>query len=174
MCHFLGVLVPIGTRDFENWKKPFYLKESNIVPRVAGLQSVRIVPCGFCPAARLAVKWIYVHFSKQESWTQIHSHFPVSLLITSIYYLISIHLSDISFDNFSWHFSVRLIVNECSFIMLLNSTNPTRHFINMLTLILKHKRYKCLKSAKVIRMDNKEFSKNLEKQTRKFRIMSST
>ncbi len=58
--------------------------------------------------------------------------------------------------------------------MLLNSTNPTRHFINMLTLILKHKRYKCLKSAKVIRMDNKEFLKNLEKQTRKFRVMSST
>jgi len=35
---------------------PFYLKESNIVPQVTGLQSVLIVPCGFCPAASLAVK----------------------------------------------------------------------------------------------------------------------
>jgi len=35
---------------------PFYLKESNIVPQVAGLQSVLIVPCGFCPAASLAVR----------------------------------------------------------------------------------------------------------------------
>lgn len=35
---------------------PFYLKESNIDSQVAGLQSVLIVPCGFCPAASLAVK----------------------------------------------------------------------------------------------------------------------
>ena len=35
---------------------PFYLKELDIVPRVAGLQSVLIVPCGFCPAVSLAVK----------------------------------------------------------------------------------------------------------------------
>jgi hypothetical protein len=35
---------------------PFYLKESNIVPQVAGLQSVLIVPCRFCPAASLAVR----------------------------------------------------------------------------------------------------------------------
>ena len=35
---------------------PFYLKESDIVPQVTGLQSVLIVPCGFCPAASLAVK----------------------------------------------------------------------------------------------------------------------
>jgi len=35
---------------------PFYLKESNIVPQVAGLESVLIVPCGFCPAASLAVR----------------------------------------------------------------------------------------------------------------------
>ena len=35
---------------------PFYLKELDIVPRVAGLQSVLIVPCRFCPAASLAVK----------------------------------------------------------------------------------------------------------------------
>ncbi len=35
---------------------PFYLKETDIIPRVAGLQSVLIVPCGFCPAASLAVR----------------------------------------------------------------------------------------------------------------------
>jgi len=35
---------------------PFYLKESDILPRVDGLQSVLIVPCRFCPAASLAVR----------------------------------------------------------------------------------------------------------------------
>ena len=35
---------------------PFYLKELDITPQVAGLQSVLIVPCGFCPAASLAVQ----------------------------------------------------------------------------------------------------------------------
>jgi hypothetical protein len=35
---------------------PFYLKESDILPRAAGLQSVLIVPCRFCPAASLAVR----------------------------------------------------------------------------------------------------------------------
>jgi hypothetical protein len=35
---------------------PFYLRESDIRPRVAGLQSVLIVPCRFCPAASLAVR----------------------------------------------------------------------------------------------------------------------
>jgi len=35
---------------------PFYLKESDIVSKVAGLESVLIVPCGFCPAASLAVR----------------------------------------------------------------------------------------------------------------------
>ena len=35
---------------------PFYLKELNIPPRIAGLQSVLIVPCRFCPAASLAVR----------------------------------------------------------------------------------------------------------------------
>lgn len=34
---------------------PFYLKESNILPQVAGLTSVLIVPCRFCPASSLAV-----------------------------------------------------------------------------------------------------------------------
>jgi hypothetical protein len=35
---------------------PFYLEESDILPRVAGLRSVLIVPCRFCPAASLAVR----------------------------------------------------------------------------------------------------------------------
>jgi len=35
---------------------PFYLKESNVLPQVAGLRSVLLVPCRFCPAASLAVK----------------------------------------------------------------------------------------------------------------------
>ncbi len=35
---------------------PFYLKRLDIVPRVVDLQSVLIVPCGFCPAASLAVR----------------------------------------------------------------------------------------------------------------------
>ena len=34
---------------------PFYLKESNVLPEVDGLQSVLLVPCRFCPAASLAV-----------------------------------------------------------------------------------------------------------------------
>ena len=35
---------------------PFYLKELDIIKQVAGLQSVLIVPCRFCPAASLAVR----------------------------------------------------------------------------------------------------------------------
>ena len=35
---------------------PFYLKEREILPQVAGLRSVLIVPCRFCPAASLAVR----------------------------------------------------------------------------------------------------------------------
>lgn len=34
---------------------PFYLREADVLPQVAGLQSVLIVPCRFCPAASLAV-----------------------------------------------------------------------------------------------------------------------
>lgn len=34
---------------------PFYLEEVDILPQVAGLRSVLIVPCRFCPAASLAV-----------------------------------------------------------------------------------------------------------------------
>ncbi|MCP4201675.1 MAG: hypothetical protein GY769_07050 [bacterium] len=35
---------------------PFYLRESDVLPQVAGLQSVLIVPCRFCPAASLSVR----------------------------------------------------------------------------------------------------------------------
>jgi hypothetical protein len=35
---------------------PFYLRESDILSQVAGLQSVLVVPCRFCPAASLAVR----------------------------------------------------------------------------------------------------------------------
>ena len=35
---------------------PFYLKESDVSSRLAGLQSVLIVPCRFCPAASLSVR----------------------------------------------------------------------------------------------------------------------
>ena len=45
-----------GTRDLENLRMPFYLKEAEILPDVVGLRSVLIVPCRFCPAASLAVK----------------------------------------------------------------------------------------------------------------------
>jgi hypothetical protein len=35
---------------------PFYLEESDVIPKVAGLRSVLIVPCRFCPAASMAVR----------------------------------------------------------------------------------------------------------------------
>jgi len=35
---------------------PFYLKESDSLPQLAGLHTVLIVPCRFCPAASLAVR----------------------------------------------------------------------------------------------------------------------
>jgi hypothetical protein len=35
---------------------PFYLRGTDVIPKVAGLRSVLIVPCRFCPAASLAVR----------------------------------------------------------------------------------------------------------------------
>ena len=35
---------------------PLLLKEMEILPQIAGLESVLIVPCRFCPAASLAVR----------------------------------------------------------------------------------------------------------------------
>jgi hypothetical protein len=53
---------------------PFYLKESDVLPRVAGFSSVLIVPCRFCPAASMAVRekkpyiQLFRHFLKTESY----------------------------------------------------------------------------------------------------------
>jgi len=56
---------------------PFYLKESDIVPQVAGLQSVLIVPCGFCPAASLAVseKKPYIELFRKFWRTEAYESF---------------------------------------------------------------------------------------------------
>ena len=60
---------------------PFYLKESDIVPRVAGLQSVLIVPCGFCPAASLAVreKKPYIELFRKFLKTEAYESFIQAL-----------------------------------------------------------------------------------------------
>jgi len=53
---------------------PFYLRESDVLPRVAGLSSVLIVPCRFCPAASLAVRekkpyiQLFRHFLRTEAY----------------------------------------------------------------------------------------------------------
>ncbi len=51
---------------------PFFLKEKDNFPEVAGYKSVLIVPCRFCPAASLAV-------SRNESYIE----FPQRLLKTA-------------------------------------------------------------------------------------------
>jgi len=60
---------------------PFYLKESDILPRVAGLQSVLIVPCRFCPAASLAVreKRPYIELFRKFLRTEVYESFILSL-----------------------------------------------------------------------------------------------
>jgi len=40
----------------EDSTMPFYLRDSDVLPQLAGLRSVLIVPCRFCPAASLAVR----------------------------------------------------------------------------------------------------------------------
>jgi hypothetical protein len=47
---------------------PFYLKETDIRSQVAGLRSVLIVPCRFCPAASLAVR-------EQQPYIQLFRRF---------------------------------------------------------------------------------------------------
>ena len=56
---------------------PFYLKEKNIVPQTAGLQSVLIVPCGFCPAASLSVrdKKPYIELFRKFLRTEVYDSF---------------------------------------------------------------------------------------------------
>ncbi len=60
---------------------PFYLKESDILPQVAGLQSVLIVPCRFCPAASLAVreKKPYIELFRKFLRTEAYESFIQSL-----------------------------------------------------------------------------------------------
>lgn len=56
---------------------PFYLKEADIIPQVAGLRSVLIVPCWFCPAASLAVreKMPYIELFRRFLRTQAYERF---------------------------------------------------------------------------------------------------
>lgn len=60
---------------------PFYLKEKDILPEVAGLQSVLIVPCRFCPAASLAVREQkpYIEFFRHLLRTEAYESFVQSL-----------------------------------------------------------------------------------------------
>ena len=60
---------------------PFYLKESDILPRVTGLQSVLIVPCHFCPAASLAVreKKPYIELFRKFLRTEAYESFIKTL-----------------------------------------------------------------------------------------------
>lgn len=56
---------------------PFLLRESNFRSQVAGLRSVLIVPCRFCPAASLAVKEkkpylrLFRHFLRTEAYESL-------------------------------------------------------------------------------------------------------
>jgi hypothetical protein len=60
---------------------PFYLKELDIFPRVAGLRSVLIVPCRFCPAASLAVreKKPYIELFRKFLKTEAYESFIQAL-----------------------------------------------------------------------------------------------
>ena len=60
---------------------PFYLKKSDVFPQVAGLQSVLIVPCRFCPVASLAVreKKPYIELFRKFLRTEAYESFIQSL-----------------------------------------------------------------------------------------------
>jgi len=60
---------------------PFYLKETDILPHVAGLRSVLIVPCRFCPAASLAVreKKPYIELFRRFLTTEAYELFVQSV-----------------------------------------------------------------------------------------------
>jgi hypothetical protein len=60
---------------------PFYLKESEVLSQVAGLQSVLIVPCRFCPAASLAVrkKKPYIELFRRLMKTRAYESFIETL-----------------------------------------------------------------------------------------------
>lgn len=56
---------------------PFYLKAADVMPQVAGLRSVLIVPCRFCPAASLAVreKAPYIELFRRFLRTEAYERF---------------------------------------------------------------------------------------------------
>jgi hypothetical protein len=60
---------------------PLYLKESDILTRVVGLQSALIVPCRFCPAASLAVreKKPYIELFRKFLKTEAYESFIQAL-----------------------------------------------------------------------------------------------
>jgi hypothetical protein len=60
---------------------PFYLKKSSALSQVAGLQSVLIVPCRFCPAASLAVreKKPYIELFRRFLRTEAYESFIEAL-----------------------------------------------------------------------------------------------
>ena len=60
---------------------PFLLEESDVLPRVAGLRSVLIVPCRFCPAASLAVreKKPYIELFRRFLRTEAYESFIQAL-----------------------------------------------------------------------------------------------
>ena len=60
---------------------PFYLKASDILSQVDGLQSVLIVPCRFCPAASLAVreKKPYIELFRKFLKTEAYESFIQAL-----------------------------------------------------------------------------------------------
>jgi hypothetical protein len=56
---------------------PFYPREADIPPHLAGLRSVLIVPCWFCPAASLAVREgaPYIELFRRFLRTEAYSRF---------------------------------------------------------------------------------------------------
>lgn len=64
-------------KDWEDSKMPFYLKEKDIVFQTDGLQSLLIVPCGFCPAASLSVreKKPYIELFRKFLRTEVYDSF---------------------------------------------------------------------------------------------------
>ena len=60
---------------------PLYLKESDVLPQVTGLQSVLIVPCRFCPAASLALRESkpYIELFRKFLKTEVYESFILRL-----------------------------------------------------------------------------------------------
>ncbi len=60
---------------------PFYVKESDVIPELAGFKSVLIVPCRFCPAASMAVSRNepYIEFFRRFLKTASYERFIKTL-----------------------------------------------------------------------------------------------